>query len=165
MSGLKTKTVVIQPKIVVVEEKDKEGKVTGTKEVEVENRDVGKTYQIKEMNVLDIDNWSNRVLSNMAGGGLSLTNLDFSGGFDTSSLGGILQLAQLAIQGFGNIAPHISQELLDELVDKTVQFETSGGSLRKIDTSAGDLQEVSTLWLLRKEAFLLHVGSFTLGVS
>lgn len=154
--ALKTKRITLQPKIVV----DENGK-----EKEAKNRDTGKVFEITEMPIRQIDQWANRVLSSATRGGLDVKGLDFSAGFDTSTLGGILQLAQLAIQGFGNIAPQVSQDLLDELVDNTVKIVQSNGSTRPIDFNSEDLEEISSLWALRKEAFMLHVECFTGDVS
>lgn len=155
--SLKTKRVTLQPK--VIEVTDKDGKVTDTKEVR--NRDTGKSYLITEMPVLQADNWANRVLTALCSGGIDVRGLDISHGLDTSSMGGILQLANLAIQGFGNLKPYISQPLLDELIYKTVKFIPSGGEPRTLDIEdAGDVEEVTTLWFLRKEAFNLHVDFF-----
>ena len=155
--ALKTKRVTLQPK--VIEITDKDGKVTGTKEKR--NRDTGKSYLITEMPVMQADNWANRVLGYIAKGGLDVRGLNLSNGLDTSSMGGILQLANLLIQGFGNIHPQIRQELLDELLYKTVKFIPSGGEPRTLDIEdAGDITEGSTLWFLRKEAINLHIDFF-----
>lgn len=151
--ALKTKKFTIEPSTYQDENGNEHTKT---------NRDTGKTYQVQEMPVLELDVWANRVLSAMASGGLSVTGLNLKGGLDVSSMGGIMQLAELAIQGFGNIAPHISQDLLNELVGKTVSFVTSGGSIRPLDIKeASDVEELSTLWAIRKEAFMLHVDFFT----
>lgn len=151
--SLKEKKITISP----TESVDENGETITTK-----NRDTGKTYQIQEMNVIALDAWANRCLSAMAHGGLSFSHIDISNGLDTSTTGGILQLAEIAVQGFGNIAPHLSQQLLDELINTTVSFVTESGSVRPLSiVSAGDVQEISTLWLLRKEAFNLHTGFFT----
>lgn len=155
---LKTKVVQIQP--AYNEKYDQDGKIVSRKEIP--NRDVGKKFLVTEMPVLQADNWANRVIGHMAKGGINVRELDLDGGLNTSSMGGMLQLANLGIQGFGNISPHIAQSLLDELIYKTIQFIPRGGEPRTLDIeNANDVQEISTLWALRKEAFTLHVSFFT----
>lgn len=140
MAGIKTKTFTI----------DNE-----------KSRDNGKSYQITEMHVLDIDEWATRVGCAMARGGLNVRDLNLQNGLSTDTITGILELMNLGIQGLGNMPPQEVTELLTELVDRCVQFLPSGGKARALDIrNAGDVQDLKTLWLLRKEAFNLHVDFF-----
>ncbi len=136
-----------------------------TKVITIDNeksRDNGKSYQITEMNVLDIDEWAIRVGCAMARGGLDVRNLNLQNGLSTDTITGILELMNLGIQGFGNMPPLEVVRLLNELVERCVKFIPSGGKPRALDIeNANDVEEfVSTLWRLRKEAFNLHVGFF-----
>lgn len=125
------------------------------------SRDNGKSYLITEMHVLDIDEWSIRVGSAMARGGLDVRDINLANGISTETIGGILELMNLGIQGFGNMASQETIDLLNELVDRCVQFVPSGGKPRRLDIrDANDVQDLKTLWIIRKEAFNLHTGFF-----
>lgn len=51
--------------------------------------------------------------------------------------------------------------LLTELVNRCVKFVPSEGMTRSLDIkNANDVQDLKTLWVLRKEAFNLHVDFF-----
>ena len=136
-----------------------------TKTITIDNensRDHGKSYQITEMAVLDIDEWAIRVGCAMARGGVNVKDLDLSGGIALGTVGGILDLVNLGIRGFGNMLPSEVVQLLNELVSRCVKVVTSSGTVRTLDiNNASDVEEWrTTLWRLRTEAFQLHVDFF-----
>ena len=125
------------------------------------SRDNGKTYLITEMNILDIDEWAIRVGCAMARGGLDVRGMNLQNGLSTETISGILELLNIGIQGFGNMPPDEVLTLLTELVNRCVKSVPSEGMTRSLDIkNANDVQDLKTLWVLRKEAFNLHVDFF-----
>lgn len=147
------------------------------------NRDNSKTFQIKEMSVNRADKWANTALLAMLRGGVDVGNVNFglimdtlgkSGAPKVDPMGGMLELARISIAGLGNVTDVVGQELLDQLVNECVKVVTSNGSVRDLimpdinnpdDETEGDIEELSTLWELRKTAFTLHIDFLADGSS
>lgn len=146
-------------------------------------RDSGKSFQIKEMAVNRADKWANTALLAMLRGGVDVGNIDFNLVMNTLSksdapkvdpMGGMLELARISIAGLGNVTDTVGQELLDQLVNECVKIIPNGGSARSLimpnpddpdDETEGDIEEISTLWELRKASFMLHIGFLAEGSS
>ncbi len=127
-----------------------------TKEVVIESgRDEGKKFLITEMPLLKADRWAQRALFALASGGVDAGTLDLSGG--------MLEMAKFAFAAIGNIDPQIGGELLDELLE-CVQAIPSGGNPRDLEIET-DIQDLKTLYLLRKEALFIHIDFLTQGNS
>lgn len=140
-----------------------------TKVITISNnksRDYGNSYLITEMPILEIDEWSIRAGNAMAKGGLDIKKLGLENGINLTSITGILDLVSLGIQGFGNIDPSTTKELLTELVDRCVKFQTKDGKTRPLDILyASDVKDLKTLNTLRLEAFKLHIDFFAIDES
>lgn len=118
-----------------------------TKTVTIEKgRDKGKKFQITEMPVAKIDNWAMRVLLALAGAGVEVAEANE----------GMMGLAKVALAALGKIPPAIAIPLMDELLE-CVQFIPDGGSPRPLDLELGDVQDFTSIWILRKEVFNLHI--------
>lgn len=118
-----------------------------TKTVTIEKgRDKGKKFEITEMPVAKIDNWAMRVLLALAGAGVEVAEANE----------GMMGLAKVALAALGKIPPAIAIPLMDELLE-CVQFIPDGGSPRPLDLELGDVQDFTSIWILRKEVFNLHI--------
>jgi hypothetical protein len=104
-------------------------------------RDAGKTFRITEMPVTKADKWANTALLAM------------------------LELARVVIAGLGNVTETVGQDLLDQLINECVQALPSGGSVRPFLSVDDEIEDVKTLWILRKESFLLHIDFLAEGSS
>lgn len=118
-----------------------------TKTVTIEKgRDKGKKFEITEMPVAKIDNWAMRVLLALAGAGVEVAEANE----------GMMGLAKVAFAALGKVPPAIAIPLMDELLE-CVQFVPNGGSPRPLDLELGDVQDFTSIWILRKEVFNLHI--------
>lgn len=130
-----------------------------TKEVTIDaekgGRDAGKTYLLTEMPAIQADKWAMRFLNALLASGISIPDDAVGAG-----LAGLASVASKMGEAFGTfrgLNMDAIEPLLDQLLD-CVQFKASGGSLRKLMHSAGDIQEVKTIWTLRRELLELHLG-------
>lgn len=144
-------------------------------------RDAGKVFLITEMPLTQADRWANRVLCASASGGIGLQNVDFAKIMDVVSkeskddavesgreidvVGGILEMATLSISALGNIPADTAQELLEELIDKCVTAVPTGGLPREMLDIDDEIEDLKTLWELRRAAFSLHIDFLTAGSS
>ena len=118
-----------------------------TKTVTIEKgRDKGKKFEITDMPVAKIDNWAMRVLLALAGAGVEVAEANE----------GMMGLAKVAFAALGKVPPAIAIPLMDELLE-CVQFVPNGGSPRPLDLELGDVQDFTSIWILRKEVFNLHI--------
>lgn len=125
-----------------------------TKIVDIEKgRDAGKSFIVTEMPLTKADNWAMRALFALAASGVDI------GGLNPSA--GMLGMAQVAIKALGGIDPETGIALLDELME-CVQVLPSGGNARPLIID-GDIKDLSTLFLLRKEALALHLDFLAQG--
>ena len=149
-------------------------------EITKEGRDQGKKFLITEMPLIQLDKWANRLLSAAAKGGIDLNSIDVDKITDIFKakktvdagetldkpidvVGGILELGNLSIKAIGNINYDVLQDSLDELVSSCVQVVSSGGVSREMLSVDEEIQDLATLWTLRKEAFNLHIDFLTIG--
>lgn len=127
-----------------------------TKTIHIDTgRDKGKTFLITEMPIMQADKWAQRALFALAGSGIDTAGINPSGG--------MLEMAKLAIGVISKIDPQIGGELLDELLT-CVQIVPSGGLARSLDIES-DIEDLKTLFELRKAALLVHIDFLTDGNS
>lgn len=115
-----------------------------------ESRDNGKSYLITEMAAEDAEWWAFQVLQALLG---SDAEIDFN-----------VPLAQMAKQGLaalGKMPPDKARPLLEQMMSCVSMKLPGTGEARPL--LAGDIEEVKTRVLLRKEVLGLHVDFFTAG--
>lgn len=118
-----------------------------TKEVTIEKgRDAGVRFWVTEMPVVKADKWATKVLIALVNAGVEVPNVN----------AGMLGITTMLLSSLQNIAEEKAIPLLDELLD-CVQIIPEGGKPRPLDLSMNDVQDFTTLWLLRKEALMLHI--------
>ena len=129
-------------------------------------RDEGKSFLITEMPVTRADKWANTALLAMLRGGVDVGNVNFGLIADTigvgdapkiDPMGGMLELARITIAGLGNVTETVGQELLDQLINDCAQVISSGGVVRQMLSIDDEIEDLKTLWMLRKESLLLHI--------
>ena len=137
-------------------------------------RDQGKSFLITEMPVTRADKWANTALLAMLRGGVDVGNVNFGLIADTigvgdapkiDPMGGMLELARITIAGLGNVTETVGQELLDQLINDCAQVISSGGVVRQMLSVDDEIEDLKTLWMLRKESFLLHIDFLADGSS
>lgn len=146
-----------------------------TKTLVIESgRDQGKSFLITEMPVTRADKWANTALLAMLRGGVDVGNVNFGLIADTigvgdapkiDPVGGMLELARITIAGLGNVTETVGQELLDQLINDCAQVISSGGIVRQMLSIDDEIEDLKTLWMLRKESFLLHIDFLADGSS
>ena len=146
-----------------------------TKTLVIESgRDEGKSFLITEMPVTRADKWANTALLAMLRGGVDVGNVNFGLIADTigvgdapkiDPMGGMLELARITIAGLGNVTETVGQELLDQLINDCAQVISSGGVVRQMLSIDDEIEDLKTLWMLRKESLLLHIDFLADGSS
>ena len=146
-----------------------------TKTLVIESgRDEGKSFLITEMPVTRADKWANTALLAMLRGGVDVGGVNFGLIADTMGvgdapkidpMGGMLEIARVSIAGLGNVTEQVGQDLLEQLINDCVQVISSGGVVRPMLSIDEEIEDIKTLWMLRKEAFLLHIDFLADGRS
>ncbi|AOA58328.1 hypothetical protein [Acinetobacter larvae] len=118
-------------------------------------RDVGKSFLITEMPIMKADQWAMRALFALAKGGTDIDGIDPSGG--------MLEMAKVATSAIKGLNSDEGIELLNELLE-CIKIVPSGGVSRDVLWD-DDVEDISTLFVLRKEALMLHIDFLTSGSS
>lgn len=119
-----------------------------SKEITIEHgRDKGTCFLITEMPVFQADNWAMKVIFALMNGGSDFVHLD--------PQQGMAGVASIAFEALGKIPPEVGIPLMNELLD-CVKIIPEGGEPRPINLEFGDVRDFTTLFLLRKEVFVLH---------
>ncbi len=127
-----------------------------TKDITIESgRDAGKTFRITEMPILQADKWAQRALFAIARAGVDTSSINMNGG--------MLEMARLALDVVGKIDPEVGGDLLDELLS-CVQIIPTGGVPRSLVMDS-DIEDIKTLFVLRKEVLALHIDFLKSGNS
>jgi hypothetical protein len=113
-----------------------------------ENRDAGKTYVLTEMPALKAERWARHAIT-----ACNRTDLDISGEIAKLGLIGFYLVGFQALAG-GDIAA--VDALMDEMLlqIKIIESPTVARPLG----GDGDIEEVTTIYQLRKELLELHAG-------
>ena len=131
---------------------------TKTIVVSADNRDKGKTFFVTEMPAMSAEKWATRALSAMARSGIELPAEVMNAG-----IAGIVVIGAKALLSVDFVE---AEPLLDEMM-ACVQFVPDPSKpdvLRRVHDD--DIEEVSTILLLRNEVIELHLGfSIAAGLS
>lgn len=126
-----------------------------------ENRDKGKRFLITEMPALQAEKWAARAFLALAHSGVQIP--------DDIKSGGMIGLAFTGLQMLQGVRFEEAEPLMDEMLAciQIIPDPTNPEFTRPLQVNIGDgddIEEVSTLLLLRQEIFGLHTDFF-LGVS
>lgn len=119
---------------------------TLTYEVKGTNRDAGKVFVITEMPATQAQRWALRAFLGMARNGVELPD-----GIEGMGMAGMLHHG---IEMVAKLPFEEADFLIDQLMD-CVQIQPSPNVFRKLIEQ--DIEELSTRFILAKEAFKLHV--------
>lgn len=124
-----------------------------------ENRDKGKAYFLTEMPVAKAEKWAARALLAIA---------KVAGAGTPDAIDGVGGLAGLSLSDLAQVNWELAEPLMDEMMG-CVRFQPNSadpGVTRALIENADDIEEVSTMFTLRKEILALHFGFFAnAGVS
>lgn len=122
-----------------------------------EGRDAGKKFKIQEMGALKIERWATRALMLLAG-----SNIDL--GVDKDKLKGVEGWANIAKAGLSRLS-ELEFEKIEPLLQELLEccyFITDNIETKLTYTNVESIvEDMSTLFKLRQEAFGLHFDFFT----
>lgn len=127
---------------------------TKTVVITQEGRDQGKQFLITEMPATRAEKWALRVFLAVGSSGANIPDVDVKLGM----VGMLYQSLQMLVQ----IPFEKAEPLLDEMMD-CVKIEPTPGSGVVRPLMEGDIEEVSTLFQLRKDVLDVHIGFFPSG--
>ena len=128
----KTKRIVVQPTL--------DGK----------NRDAGKTFEITEMSAVRAEKWATRALSAMMNSGANIP-------VEVVQLG-MGALAAVGLQALLVVSFAEAEPLLDEMLQCVEILPDPKNPAVRRPFDPDDIEEVSTILLLRSEVFEIHTG-------
>lgn len=118
--------------------------------VTTEGRDKGKLFRLTEMPATKGEKWAMRAILALMG-----ERVDIPKGFEKKGMSG---MAELGLKMFASLKWESAEPLLDEMME-CVQFVPDPSKpqiVRKLFPE--DIEDISTLVILRKEVLNLHVG-------
>lgn len=114
--------------------------------IDEDNRDHGKIFLLTEMPALDAERWATRAFLALSRSGVDIGDIDPSTG--------MAGIAILGIKALAGVHHDEAFFLMDEMF-RCIQIVEQSITRRP---TADDIEEVSTLFRLRKEVFSLHTG-------
>jgi hypothetical protein len=125
--------------------------VRKSKIVEIDQgRDKGKKFLVQEMPVFKAEKWAIRALQAIAAAGIDIPE----GYTDMPSA----RLAEAGLKALANIKWEVAEPLLDELMTCMLVVMPDAQTRKLLES---DIEEVLTLFTLRKEVVSMHMGFFT----
>jgi hypothetical protein len=114
------------------------------------SRDNGKSFVITEMSAFAAEMWAFRALAALAKSGIDIP--------DNIASAGIMGIASYGMKALTNLPFTEAKSLLDDILAcvQIIPDPKTPWVFRKIFD--GDIEEVRTLFMLRKEVWNLHVG-------
>lgn len=134
------------------------------KDIELKfGRDKGKKIRVTEMPLMQADRWANRVILMLVGGQVKAEDINIEALKNMNTVGGMVEVARLGWSLLQQLSAHEDRalDLIDELLG-CASILTSSGETRPILES--DLTEPTSLFVIRKEAFMLHIDPLKQGL-
>lgn len=119
--------------------------------VSTKGRDNGKQYLITELDSDRAEKWALKLMFSAMNAGAEIP--------EDILYSGMAGVVALGFKGLSMVPFHAAEPLLDEMMT-CVQYKVKGGITRPLGMD-GDIEEVATRLLLRKEVMKLHIGFFT----
>lgn len=127
--------------------------------------DAGKKIRITELPARQADRWANRILLMIAGGDVSVENINLAtiSNLKVNPIGGMLEIARLGWSTLQRLSTHEDRalDLLDELLECAVMV-SSKGEIRPMTEE--DIREFSSYSVIRYHAFTLHIENLKAGL-
>jgi hypothetical protein len=115
-----------------------------------EGRDKGKVFILTELSAYDAEEWAGRALFSLMNAGVEIP--------DNIAEAGLAGVAAMGMKAIANLPFDSAKPLLDKMMD-CVQIQPSPNVTREL--MSGDIEEVATLFTLRKKTLGLHLDFFT----
>ncbi|CAB3854632.1 hypothetical protein [Achromobacter anxifer] len=115
-----------------------------------EGRDKGKVFILTELSAYDAEEWAGRALFSLMNAGVEIP--------DNIAEAGLAGVAAMGMKAIANLPFDSAKPLLDKMMD-CVQIQPSPNVTREL--MSGDIEEVATLFTLRKKILGLHLDFFT----
>jgi hypothetical protein len=118
-----------------------------------EGRDKGKVFELTEMPARRVERWAGKAIFALMNAGVDIPE-------DLQSLG-MATLLSIGLKSLGKLPFEMAEPLFDEMME-CVQLSPDRGNPQVVrGLIESDIEEISTLFLLRKEIFKLHTDFFT----
>lgn len=116
----------------------------------VEGRDKGKVFILTELSAYEAEEWAGRALFSLMNAGVEIP--------DNIAEAGLAGVAAMGMKAIAKLPFESAKPLLDKMMD-CVQIQPSPNVTREL--MSGDVEEVATLFTLRKKVLGLHLDFFT----
>ncbi len=121
----------------------------------VKNRDAGKVFKATEMDPFRSEKWAIRCFLALARGGIEIP--------EDIAKSGLQGIANYGMKIFGSMKPEDAEPLLDEMMTCVEAVPDPKNRGLTTELFPGSVEEMSTIWKLRKAVFGLHVDFSQLG--
>ncbi|MBD9423359.1 hypothetical protein IB259_29185 [Achromobacter sp. ACM04] len=118
-----------------------------------EGRDKGKVFILTELSAYDAEEWAGRALFSLMNAGVEIP--------DNIAEAGLAGVAAMGMKAIAKLPFESAKPLLEKMMD-CVQIQPSPNVTREL--MSGDVEEVATLFTLRKKVLGLHLDFFTAAV-
>ncbi|MGS1010127.1 hypothetical protein [Achromobacter anxifer] len=118
-----------------------------------EGRDKGKVFVLTELSAYEAEEWAGRALFSLMNAGVEIP--------DKIAEAGLAGVAAMGMKAIAKLPFESAKPLLDKMMD-CVQIQPSPNVTREL--MSGDVEEVATLFTLRKKVLGLHLDFFTAAV-
>lgn len=115
-----------------------------------DDRDAGKTFVLTEMSAVKAEKWATRGLLALSRSGVELDPQILKGGLAGMAVAGIRAITSLAF--------YDAEPLLDEMMQCVEMLPDPSKPMIRRPLVENDVEEISTMLLLRSEVVSLHVG-------
>lgn len=115
-----------------------------------EGRDKGKVFILTELSAYEAEEWAGRALFSLMNAGVEIP--------DNIAEAGLAGVAAMGMKAIAKLPFESAKPLLDKMMD-CVQIQPSPNVTREL--MSGDVEEVATLFALRKKVLGLHLDFFT----
>jgi hypothetical protein len=124
--------------------------------IDASGRDNGKTFHLREMPAARIERWAIRALMVLTNAGIELP--------DDPAGGGLAEVAALGFEALQRVRADDVFPLLDEMMEcVTICPDPNKPDVTRALMPDDDIEEVSTLYRLRREIYVLHTSFFQNG--
>lgn len=134
--------------------------------VEATNRDQGKRFHVREMPAIRAEDWAIRAVLALAHGRSDIPDRE-----QIASMGWKV-LAAMGIEALQDLRHDEVKPLLDEMLEcvQIMPDPKNAAVVRPLvlnseNWEGDDVEEVSTLWLLRQKVFEVHAAPFAKGAT
>lgn len=118
--------------------------------ISAEGRDKGKTFILTELATYESEEWAGRALFALMNAGVEIP--------DNIAQAGLAGVAAMGLKAMSKLSYDAAQPLLDKMME-CVKIQPSPAVVRGL--IADDIEEVATMFTLRKQALSLHLDFFT----